>query len=1368
MIKFDNWLISYDGTILARQYDNLTRELRVEGSIPEGWDWDLLAQAGKNLDIIRLTQSENGLVVILTAEMLAVSGYYVLQLRATQGEKVRHTNVIRVIVSESLSGDVQWPEVPSEFTQTEEAIRELYAHPPIPGKDGFWMTWDVETDQYIQTELPLPDVHMGPPGPQGEPGAQGPQGETGADGVGIKSITHYYLATTADSGVTTSTSGWTTAVQSIMASKRYLWSYQTVTYTNDYVTKTTPFVIGVWGNTGATGAQGPQGEPGPQGIQGEPGPQGPQGETGAQGPQGEVGPKGEQGDSGPQGPAGADGGYYEPNVDSAGNLSWAASKAGMPPVAGTNIRGPQGPAGADGATNGYIPMNGAEVFGIPCAGGPLALDNIQGNTIQDGIPAYNIPVEVQSVTSPLNLHVSGKNLVQPVWYIDEQTQSGVTCTRDGNAFTLTGTNSASSSVNFYIQRYDTGTAFALPAGTYTLSGMPQMESHNNWELGLYRRLPAGTNERVAYDTGVEGANQTFTLMEDADNLFLAIRVGSGVTLDDVTVTPQIEAGSEATDYEEPSNAAIDIPLVGTDGQELEPLRMSYTGRSNVTGGTPCPDRIIRRDGVWCVERNTAVADLTGAVWGTGSAYLAPYLRGDLVRGQESHWVQCTHFPPSGANPSTVWTAGIWMGSGLAINKESLPSGTSTTQEEMAAWCAAQAEAGTPVRVIYTLKAPVYEQLHQDVQVLLNTLAVPGGVCSVWFEGSVLPSGADIGLPRGDYPNAGVEGAYRWLEELSNPLPAPTTTDLYAWALTQQRGGVFATDGAVTTQNVPEAGNLTGILSVTEQGSAVSMLVFGPTGKLHTATRTAGVWRGWTTLYSPLSKPTLVDLGAAAASHTHSTDQITSGVLPMARGGLGASTWSEALNNLRGLARQATYYPVSTEPDIDTLTDGAMLVPATYSKNCPVTGSWILIIQLFYGGTDTSRQRTQLALPYRATTTGKSNGLAVRTCASDGDGGMVWSDWEAIYTSVCPPPPMTGATASESGAAGLAPAPAAGAQTKFLRGDGTWQTPYTHPSYTSRSSGLYKIVVDGTGHISGAEATHTGRAARFVIGTSAAGWTEADCDYLCDGTSDEVEIKAAISALPSGGGEILLLDGTYNISSSIAISKANVVLRGSGPSTVLKRMFNSTSANSVIGCSAAHCRICSMDVDGNKTAYASDDNRAIYANQSASYIEIDHVTAKNSYNGISLSGMTGASILNCIVQTTSARGVYIFGASGILMDGNLISGNGGTGINVERTEDIRILNSTISSTVDYGIAIDAESKRGIISGNTCDQPQDNQSVMIHGSAFVVTGNVVGSISLGSGSKSNIVAHNIMTSEDVSDTGTDNTVEGNKVVKEEATA
>lgn len=156
MIQFQDWTIRAEGQVLARQYDNLTRELRIEGDLPQGWDWDLLVQAEEMLDIIRLTPGENSLSVTLTAEMLALSGFYLLQLRGTQGEKVRHTNSIRVFVPESLSGDTRWPELPTAFSQAEADIRALNAHPPIPGADGFWQLWDLETEQYLPSELPLP------------------------------------------------------------------------------------------------------------------------------------------------------------------------------------------------------------------------------------------------------------------------------------------------------------------------------------------------------------------------------------------------------------------------------------------------------------------------------------------------------------------------------------------------------------------------------------------------------------------------------------------------------------------------------------------------------------------------------------------------------------------------------------------------------------------------------------------------------------------------------------------------------------------------------------------------------------------------------------------------------------------------------------------------------------------------------------------------------------------------------------------------------------------------------------------------------------------------------------------------------------
>lgn len=164
MIKFSNWYIENSGSILARQYDNLTSELRIEGDIPSGYTWELLVQFNDSLNVIALTYTENALYVTLTADILALSGYYVIQLRATQDEKVRHTNIIQVYIPESLSGDAQWPELPTEFSQAEDRIRELNLHPPIPGDEGFWLTWDLETQQYIKSEFPLPDVAIGADG----------------------------------------------------------------------------------------------------------------------------------------------------------------------------------------------------------------------------------------------------------------------------------------------------------------------------------------------------------------------------------------------------------------------------------------------------------------------------------------------------------------------------------------------------------------------------------------------------------------------------------------------------------------------------------------------------------------------------------------------------------------------------------------------------------------------------------------------------------------------------------------------------------------------------------------------------------------------------------------------------------------------------------------------------------------------------------------------------------------------------------------------------------------------------------------------------------------------------------------------------
>lgn len=82
------------------------------------------------------------------------------------------------------------------------------------------------------------------------------KGDDGQDGVGIESITKYYLASEKSTGITISSSGWSTTKQDMTDKKKYLWSYEVYAYTNGTSTKTTPIIIGVHGQNGADGDSG--------------------------------------------------------------------------------------------------------------------------------------------------------------------------------------------------------------------------------------------------------------------------------------------------------------------------------------------------------------------------------------------------------------------------------------------------------------------------------------------------------------------------------------------------------------------------------------------------------------------------------------------------------------------------------------------------------------------------------------------------------------------------------------------------------------------------------------------------------------------------------------------------------------------------------------------------------------------------------------------------------------------------------------------------------------------------------------------------------------------------------------------------------
>lgn len=79
-----------------------------------------------------------------------------------------------------------------------------------------------------------------------------------------------------------------------------------------------------------------------------------------------------------------------------------------------------------------------------------------------------------------------------------------------------------------------------------------------------------------------------------------------------------------------------------------------------------------------------------------------------------------------------------------------------------------------------------------------------------------------------------------------------------------------------------------------------------------------------------------------------------------------------------------------------------------------------------------------------------------------------------------------------------------------------------------------------------------RSATLVIAASnSSAKGKAQADYVCDGTADNVEIQAALDALPNTGGEIHLLDGTYQLAATVARAIDNVTVSGCGFSTYVK-------------------------------------------------------------------------------------------------------------------------------------------------------------------------------------------------------------------------
>lgn len=90
-----------------------------------------------------------------------------------------------------------------------------------------------------------------------------------------------------------------------------------------------------------------------------------------------------------------------------------------------------------------------------------------------------------------------------------------------------------------------------------------------------------------------------------------------------------------------------------------------------------------------------------------------------------------------------------------------------------------------------------------------------------------------------------------------------------------------------------------------------------------------------------------------------------------------------------------YYGANSGVDIDDITDDYMLVSSAISKDCPVGGSLVFIMQFFYNKILDSNLRIQIAygVPTGTSVPSSAYGMAIRRYSNS-----TWGEWEKIYTT----------------------------------------------------------------------------------------------------------------------------------------------------------------------------------------------------------------------------------------------------------------------------------------------------------------------------------------------------------------------------------
>ena len=193
-----------------------------------------------------------------------------------------------------------------------------------------------------------------------------------------------------------------------------------------------------------------------------------------------------------------------------------------------------------------------------------------------------------------------------------------------------------------------------------------------------------------------------------------------------------------------------------------------------------------------------------------------------------------------------------------------------------------------------------------------------------------------------------------------------------------------------------------------------------------------------------------DVGAAEETHTHSASDITSGTLSadrLATSGATAGSYgpSADASPAHGGTFSVPYVTVDAKGRVTAASTKTITLPTDNDTNTKVNTTLATTTKAYVLGTSTTPTSTAQAVTtvadtgvYLDTTAGK---LTATSFAGSG-ASLTSLNGSNISSGTVPAarlPAMSGASSSSAGTKGAVPAPSAGDQDKYLKGDGTWGT-----------------------------------------------------------------------------------------------------------------------------------------------------------------------------------------------------------------------------------------------------------------------------------------------------------------------------------------